>query len=128
MKTAAIFTLTGQFISYPPSSSITGVIGEGVILPCYVVPENIPEIFSVQWIFNAKSEKITVSTYNGKNKNEKQDEKYQGRTELFHSEFKTGNMSLHLKNIRSSDKGLYTCVVSFNDEYHDELIELQVGG
>uniref|UniRef100_A0A669QZP4 Uncharacterized protein n=1 Tax=Phasianus colchicus TaxID=9054 RepID=A0A669QZP4_PHACC len=112
---------------YPPSSSITGVIGEEVILPCYVVPENIPEIFSVQWIFNAKSEKITVSTYNGKNKNEKQDEKYQGRTELFHSEFKTGNMSLHLKNIRSSDKGLYTCVVSFNDEYHDELIELQVG-
>ncbi|XP_031470074.1 butyrophilin subfamily 3 member A2-like [Phasianus colchicus] len=119
--------ITGQFISYPPSSSITGVIGEEVILPCYVVPENIPEIFSVQWIFNAKSEKITVSTYNGKNKNEKQDEKYQGRTELFHSEFKTGNMSLHLKNIRSSDKGLYTCVVSFNDEYHDELIELQVG-
>ncbi|XP_010725464.1 butyrophilin subfamily 3 member A2-like isoform X2 [Meleagris gallopavo] len=118
--------ITGQFITSPPSSSITGVIGEGVILPCYVVAENIPEIFSVQWIFNGQSEKITVSTYNGKNKNEKQDERYQGRTELFHSEFKTGNMSLHLKNIRSSDKGLYTCVVSFNDKYHDVLIELQV--
>ncbi|XP_052561145.1 butyrophilin subfamily 2 member A1-like [Tympanuchus pallidicinctus] len=118
--------ITGQFISSSPRSSITGVIGEGVILPCYVVAENIPEIFSVQWIFNGQSEKITVSTYHGKNKNEKQDERYQGRIELFHSEFKTGNMSLHLKNIRSSDKGLYTCVVSFNNEHHDELIELQV--
>lgn len=118
--------ITGQFISYPPSSSITGVIGEAVILPCYVVAEKIPEIFSVQWIFNGQSEKITVITYDGKNKNEKQDERYQGRTELFHSEFEAGNMSLHLKNIRSSDKGLYTCVVSFNDEYHDVLIELQV--
>lgn len=93
-----------------------------------MVAEKIPEIFSVQWIFNGQSEKITVITYNGKNKNEKQDERYQGRTELFHSEFEAGNMSLHLKNIRSSDKGLYTCVVSFNDEYHDVLIELQVAG
>ncbi|NWY63384.1 BT3A2 protein, partial [Chionis minor] len=58
----------------------------------------------------------------------KQDEKYRGRTEFFHSEFRAGNMSLHLKNIRSSDKGSYTCVVSFNDTYHDVLVELQVAG
>ncbi|NWZ30292.1 MOG protein, partial [Asarcornis scutulata] len=58
----------------------------------------------------------------------KQDERYQGRTEFFHSEFGAGNMSLFLKNIRSSDKGSYTCVVSFNDEYHDVLIELKVAG
>ncbi|XP_065606280.1 butyrophilin subfamily 3 member A2-like [Cyrtonyx montezumae] len=120
------FSITGQFTSYPPSSTITGVIGQGVVLPCYVVAENIPEIFFVQWIFNGQSQKITVSSHNGKNKKEKQDERYQGRTELFQSEFKAGNMSLHLKNIRSSDKGLYTCMVSFNDEYHDVLIELEV--
>uniref|UniRef100_A0A8B9E4D3 Ig-like domain-containing protein n=1 Tax=Anser cygnoides TaxID=8845 RepID=A0A8B9E4D3_ANSCY len=115
-----------QFISYPPNSSVIGVIGEGVVLPCYVVAENIPEIFSVQWIFNEQSQKIPVSTYDGKTQKEKQDEKYQGRTEFFHSEFGAGNMSLLLKNIRSSDKGSYTCVVSFNDEYHDALIELKV--
>nr|XP_038028070.1 butyrophilin subfamily 2 member A1-like isoform X4 [Anas platyrhynchos] len=70
--------------------------------------------------------KIPVSTYDGKTQKEKQDERYQGRTEFFHSEFGAGNMSLLLKNIRSSDKGSYTCVVSFNDEYHDVLIELKV--
>ncbi|KAM6107556.1 butyrophilin subfamily 2 member A1-like [Phoenicopterus ruber ruber] len=118
--------ITGQFINSPPNSSIIGVIGERVILPCHVVADNIPEEFSVQWIFHEQSRKITVSRYDGKNKKEKQDERYQGRTEFFHSEFRAGNMSLHLKNVRSSDKGSYTCVVSFNDMYHDVLIELQV--
>uniref|UniRef100_A0A8B9T2W0 Ig-like domain-containing protein n=1 Tax=Anas platyrhynchos TaxID=8839 RepID=A0A8B9T2W0_ANAPL len=120
--------MLNQFISYPPNSSVIGVIGEGVVLPCYVVAENFPEIFSVQWIFNEQSQKIHVSTYDGKTQKEKQDERYQGRTEFFHSEFGAGNMSLLLKNIRSSDKGSYTCVVSFNDEYHDVLIELKVAG
>ncbi|XP_076219614.1 butyrophilin subfamily 2 member A1-like [Aptenodytes patagonicus] len=118
--------ITGQFISSPPTSSVIGVIGEGVILPCHVVAHNIPEVFSVQWIFHEQSQKITVSRYDGKNKKEKQDERYQGRTEFFRSEFRAGNMSLHLKKVRSSDKGSYTCVVSFNDTYHDVLIELQV--
>lgn len=119
---------TGQSVSSPPNSSIIGVIGEGVILPCHVVADNIPVGFSVQWIFHEESQKITVSSYDGKNKKEKQDERYQGRTEFFHSEFRDGNMSLHLKNVRSSDKGLYTCVVSFSDTSHDALIDLQVAG
>ncbi|XP_074875453.1 butyrophilin subfamily 2 member A1-like [Buteo buteo] len=118
--------ITGQLISSPPISSIIGIIRESVVLPCHVVADNIPEVFSVQWIFHEQSQKITVSRYDGKNKMEKQDERYQGRTEFFHSEFRAGNMSLHLKNVRSSDKGSYACVVSFNDTYHDVLIELHV--
>ncbi|XP_050770443.1 butyrophilin subfamily 3 member A2-like [Gymnogyps californianus] len=118
--------VTGRLISSSPSSSIIGVIGESVVLPCHVVADNIPEVFSVQWIFHEQSQKINVSRYDGKNKKEKHDERYQGRTEFFHSEFRAGNMSLHLKNVRSSDKGSYTCVISFNDTYHDVLIELQV--
>ncbi|KFO82029.1 Myelin-oligodendrocyte glycoprotein, partial [Cuculus canorus] len=57
-----------------------------------------------------------------------QDEKYRGRAEFFRREFRAGNMSLHLKNVRSSDEGSYTCVVSFNGTNHDGLIELRVGG
>ncbi|KFZ59225.1 hypothetical protein N338_01395, partial [Podiceps cristatus] len=49
-----------------PNSSIIGVIGERVVLPCHVVADNIPEVFSVQWIFHDQSEKITVSRYDGK--------------------------------------------------------------
>ncbi|KFP73795.1 Butyrophilin subfamily 3 member A3, partial [Apaloderma vittatum] len=54
--------------------------------------------------------------------------RYRGRAELFRGEFGAGNASLHLKNVRSSDEGSYACVVSFNDTYHDALIELQVAG
>ncbi|NXD87743.1 BT2A1 protein, partial [Halcyon senegalensis] len=115
-----------QFISSPPKSSIVGVIGESVILPCQVVADNIPEVFSVHWIFHEQSQKITVSGYDGKNKEEKQNERYQGRTEFFCTEFRAGNMSLLLKNIRISDKGSYTCVVSFNGIYHHVLVGLQV--
>uniref|UniRef100_A0A663EYY6 Uncharacterized protein n=1 Tax=Aquila chrysaetos chrysaetos TaxID=223781 RepID=A0A663EYY6_AQUCH len=125
-KQLLFYFYPGQLISSPPNSSIIGVIGESVVLPCHVVADNIPEVFSVQWIFHELSQKITVSRYDGKNKMEKQDERFQGRTEFFHSEFRAGNMSLHLKNVRSSDKGSYTCVVSFNGTYHDVLIELQV--
>ncbi|XP_009708682.1 PREDICTED: butyrophilin subfamily 3 member A2-like, partial [Cariama cristata] len=126
VKSMTELETAGQYISSPPKSSIIGVIGERVILPCHVVADNVPEVFSVQWVFHEHSQKITVSRYDGKNRKEKQDERYQGRTEFFHSEFRAGNMSLHLKNVRSSDKGSYTCVVSFNDTYHDVLIELQV--
>ncbi|XP_009947740.1 PREDICTED: butyrophilin subfamily 3 member A2-like [Leptosomus discolor] len=115
-----------QLTNSPPNTPIIGVIGERVVLPCHVVADNIPEVFSVQWIFHEASRKITASRYDGKNKKEKQDERYQGRTEFFHSKFKAGNMSLHLKNVRSSDRGLYTCVVSFNDTYHDVLVEVEL--
>ncbi|KFR07657.1 hypothetical protein N306_01861, partial [Opisthocomus hoazin] len=49
-----------------PNSSITGVIGEGVLLPCHVVADEIPEEFSVQWIFHEQSQKTIVSRYDGK--------------------------------------------------------------
>ncbi|NXH22790.1 VTCN1 inhibitor, partial [Bucco capensis] len=57
-----------------------------------------------------------------------QDERYQGRTEFFHNQFRAGNMSLLLKNIRISDRGSYTCMVSFNEAKHETLVELQVAG
>ncbi|KFO82030.1 hypothetical protein N303_13490, partial [Cuculus canorus] len=49
-----------------PHSSVVGVIGEGIILPCHVVAENIPEEFSVQWVFHEEPQEITVSRYDGR--------------------------------------------------------------
>uniref|UniRef100_A0A8C7A028 Butyrophilin subfamily 1 member A1 n=1 Tax=Nothoprocta perdicaria TaxID=30464 RepID=A0A8C7A028_NOTPE len=125
-KRILIFPMTLSSLCTYPCCLVTGVIGEEIVLPCRVVAEHVPEIFSVQWIFHEQSEKITVSRYDGKSKKEIQDERYQGRTYFFHSEFRAGNMSLHLKDIKNSDKGSYTCLVSFDNHQHDELIELEV--
>ncbi|KFP69649.1 hypothetical protein N310_09440, partial [Acanthisitta chloris] len=53
---------------------------------------------------------------------------FQDRTELFPREFQAGNMSLHLKGVRSSDQGFYTCRVSFHGVSHEEEVELKVAG
>uniref|UniRef100_A0A663F009 Ig-like domain-containing protein n=1 Tax=Aquila chrysaetos chrysaetos TaxID=223781 RepID=A0A663F009_AQUCH len=89
------------------------VIGKGVILPCQLNIKIIPERPLVQWVFTGHSKKIDVITYGGKNADKPvyEDETYQGRTNIFWSEFNKGDVSLHLKNVTLSDKGKYTCSV-----------------
>uniref|UniRef100_A0ACB8E4S7 Uncharacterized protein n=1 Tax=Sphaerodactylus townsendi TaxID=933632 RepID=A0ACB8E4S7_9SAUR len=52
--------------------------------------------------------------------------RYQGRTELFHSELRKGNMSLNLKNSQLSDQGQYTCMISLGDWYDLAVIQLNM--
>ncbi|NWY93550.1 BT1A1 protein, partial [Loxia curvirostra] len=56
------------------------------------------------------------------------DQRYRGRAELFHGEFRAGNASLLLRDVRSSDQGSYSCQVSFQDESREVLVELEVAG
>ncbi|NXM84861.1 BTNL3 protein, partial [Oenanthe oenanthe] len=56
------------------------------------------------------------------------DEQYRGRAEFFHGEFRAGNVSLLLRNVRSSDQGTYGCQISFQDVSQEVLVELEVAG
>ncbi|KFO62913.1 hypothetical protein N302_07881, partial [Corvus brachyrhynchos] len=56
------------------------------------------------------------------------DERYQGRAEFFHRDFRAGNVSLLLRNVQSSDQGSYSCEVSFQDVSREVLVELEVAG
>ncbi|KFP69650.1 hypothetical protein N310_09441, partial [Acanthisitta chloris] len=49
-----------------PAASATGIIGKKVLLPCHVAAGGIPEAFSVRWMFHNQSQKITISSYDGK--------------------------------------------------------------
>ncbi|KFV81329.1 Butyrophilin subfamily 3 member A3, partial [Struthio camelus australis] len=117
-----------QFKIIPPDNPVIGVIGKGVILPCQLKAKTISERLSVQWIFTTNSEKIDVSTYDGKNTQNpvSEDKRYQGRTNFFHTEFNKGNVSLYLKNVMVSDKGKYTCSVFFENWYDEVVVELNV--
>ncbi|XP_074873908.1 butyrophilin subfamily 3 member A1-like [Carettochelys insculpta] len=118
--------ITGRFRIIPPQNPVIAVIGEGAVLPCQLTPENSPDTLNVQWILSRPPDKIDVSTYVGKNKVERQDERYQGRTQFFLTEFQRGNVSLYLKDVKVSDKGKYTCSVSLETWYDEVVVELEV--
>uniref|UniRef100_A0A8C3N632 Uncharacterized protein n=1 Tax=Geospiza parvula TaxID=87175 RepID=A0A8C3N632_GEOPR len=112
-----------------PKTPVLGIIGDKVVLPCQVGSAPIPEDFSIHWTFHVgQSQQIPVGSYGGKGRREEPDERYQGRAELFHREFRAGNASLLLRDVRSSDQGSYSCQVSFQDESWEVLVELEVAG
>ncbi|KAM9168535.1 butyrophilin subfamily 3 member A2-like [Mergus octosetaceus] len=120
--------VTGQFKIIPPDNPVIGVIGKGVTLPCQLEAKTTPERLFVQWIFIGKSQRIFVTTYDGKNKQNpiSEDETYQGRTNFFQTEFNKGNMSLHLKNVMLSDEGKYTCNIFLENWYDEVVVDLNV--
>ncbi|MBN3295171.1 BT1A1 protein, partial [Amia calva] len=59
---------------------------------------------------------------------DKQIPSYKGRAELFPEEFRKGNVSLRLKDVRGSDDGLYKCLVESADSYEEALIDVVVRG
>ncbi|XP_041340737.1 butyrophilin subfamily 3 member A2-like [Pyrgilauda ruficollis] len=110
-----------------PKTPVLGIIGDRVVLPCQLGSVPIPEDFSIHWTFHVgQSQRIPVGSYDGKGRREEPDERYRGRAELFHGEFRTGNVSLLLRDVRSSDQGSYSCQVSFQDESQEVLVELEV--
>ncbi|NXT55232.1 BT3A2 protein, partial [Pluvianellus socialis] len=123
-----LYILAGQYKIIPPDKPVTGVVGKGVILPCHLKVNIIPERLSVQWIFTGSSKGIDVTTYEGKNTYNPvhEDEAYKGRTNFFLSEFYKGNVSLHLKNVMLSDKGKYICSVFFDNWYDGVVVDLDV--
>ncbi|RLV64038.1 hypothetical protein DV515_00017658 [Chloebia gouldiae] len=116
---------TGGFLS-APKIPVLGIIGDSVVLPCQVGSRPIPEDFSVRWTFHGQSQRIPVGSYDRKGPREEPDERYRGRAEFFQGELRAGNVSLLLRDVRSSDQGSYGCQVSFQDESREVLLELEV--
>ncbi|CAN8177342.1 unnamed protein product, partial [Coccothraustes coccothraustes] len=126
-RLALLPVLAAGGILSAPKTPVLGIIGDKVLLPCQVGSAPVPEDFSVHWTFHlGRSQRIPVGSYNGKGRREEPDERYRGRAELFHGEFRAGNASLLLRDIRSSDQGSYSCQVSFQGESWEVLVDLEV--
>lgn len=124
---APFYPKTGGFLS-APKTPVLGIVGDRVVLPCQVGSAPIPEDFSIRWTFHDQSQHIPVSSYSEKGWREEPDERYRGRGEFFHREFRAGNVSLLLRDVQSSDQGTYSCEVSFQNVSQEVLVELEVAG
>lgn len=118
---------TGQFHILPPNNPIISFIGEDVILPCQLSLTVFPRSITVQWDALQPFRTLKIS-YNEAVKDSWLEKRSWGGTELFLSQWSTGNLSLKLKNTQLPDKGKYICRVTAG-QWHDQVaIELEVTG
>ncbi|KAG8577724.1 hypothetical protein GDO81_010275 [Engystomops pustulosus] len=123
--TAELLLLMSFWVPAYSNTVVSGDVGEDVILPCTVEykEEFSYNTLNILW----KTEHIHVySFFYGNFQEEHQDEIFKGRAQLFHAEFPKGNVSLLLRNIQTSDAGIYTCSVFISKYTHKRITELVV--
>ncbi|XP_029931841.1 uncharacterized protein LOC115376417 [Myripristis murdjan] len=99
---------------------ITATVGDAVILPCRVEPEDNVEGLTVEWTRrdlrgdpgNPLDKTPYVHLYRGRREDlVMKNDDYRGRTFLLREDLRRGNMSLKLVNVGLSDAGTYRCFV-----------------
>ncbi|MGH0142386.1 UNVERIFIED_CONTAM: hypothetical protein FKN15_035986 [Acipenser sinensis] len=134
-KTAAIAELTvyhGSSHAWTVVGSDQPVIaeaGDDVILPCHFSPRVSAVDMQVRW-FRKRPDKLVHLYLNKKDQLSRQDSEYRGRTALHPSALETGDISLHLTNLRHSDTGIYNCLADdggWDEEGQTELIVTALG-
>ncbi|MGH0183123.1 UNVERIFIED_CONTAM: hypothetical protein FKN15_011053 [Acipenser sinensis] len=101
--------------------------GEDVILPCHISPRLSAVDMEVRW-FRDAFEKPTHLYRFQKNLLETQDSDYQGRTALPPEALQRGDLSLRLRYIQPSDRGVYTCFADGGSWYEEGQTEVIVAG
>uniref|UniRef100_K7GBV8 Ig-like domain-containing protein n=1 Tax=Pelodiscus sinensis TaxID=13735 RepID=K7GBV8_PELSI len=113
------FSLSGS------QSPVVGFLGQDVLLPCQLSPPAQLPNMDVQWR-KIGQEFILVHEYADRGTQELPGAGYQNRTELFPSDFSSGNISLKLKMLQITDNGKYQCFVRDAEWSHEAITELRV--
>ncbi|MGH0184346.1 UNVERIFIED_CONTAM: hypothetical protein FKN15_014607 [Acipenser sinensis] len=103
--------------------------GEDVILPCHITPSLSAVNMEVRWYRDSFN--IPVHLYEGqRDRTDVQDSDYRGRTALSILRVEEGILSLTLRNLRPSDRGVYSCYAtdgSWDGQGKTELIVRALG-
>ncbi|KAK1154840.1 butyrophilin-like protein 2 [Acipenser oxyrinchus oxyrinchus] len=125
----AVSTQRGRWTVVGSDQPVIAEPGDDVILPCHISPRVNAVDMEVRWyreIFNTP-----VHLYMNQNDQlGRQDRAYQDRTALSPPALERGDISLHLRNLRPSDRGVYTCLAddgSWNEEGQTEVIVAALG-
>lgn len=107
-----------------PAAPVEGFVEGSVVLSCFVndseLQNKIKDV-NVYWRFN--NSKIVIDIIGGNRTAEDQAPEYKNGVETFPEEYKKGNFSIKISNIKKTHTGKYTCTITgpFQKEMHTEL-------
>ncbi|XP_067865488.1 butyrophilin subfamily 3 member A1-like [Heterodontus francisci] len=123
------YDAAAEFVVTAQADPVVAVVGGDVVLECQLVPAKAPESMEVRWINVALQYTSPVHLYKeGADDLTLQASAYKGRTELFLDQLSKGNVSLKIRDVRVSDRGLYKCFVASNAKHNEVKITLDVTG
>ncbi|MGH0170933.1 UNVERIFIED_CONTAM: hypothetical protein FKN15_059311 [Acipenser sinensis] len=121
----AVFIQRGGWTVVGSDQPVIAEAGDDVILPCYISPR-LSAVDMEVWWFKERFDRPVHLYLNQRDRLRIQDSDYQGRTALSPSALQTGNISLHLRNIQPSDRGIYICSADDGTWYKEGQTELIV--
>ncbi|XP_019476827.2 myelin-oligodendrocyte glycoprotein [Meleagris gallopavo] len=114
---------SAQLTVVAPSLPVTAVVGQDVVLRCYLSPCKDAWSSDIRWIQHQSSG--LVHHYQS-GVDLEQMEEYKGRTELLRDGLSDGNLDLRITAVRPSDSGSYSCAVEDGDGYAEAVVNLEV--
>uniref|UniRef100_A0A8B9BME7 Butyrophilin subfamily 1 member A1 n=2 Tax=Anser TaxID=8842 RepID=A0A8B9BME7_9AVES len=108
-----------------PPNPVAMAVGQDVVLPCHVSPEQNVQDMEVTW-FREQFTPFVHRYKGGQDQYGDQMVQYQGRTELLKDGLTNGSVDLRIFRVQLSDKGLYTCFVHSGSAYDEAVVELKV--
>ncbi|XP_063318565.1 butyrophilin subfamily 1 member A1-like [Pelmatolapia mariae] len=106
------------------SHPIVALVGDDVILPCYLNSSISASDETVEWTKYKLDPRFVYVWRDGGELESKKNPSYKGRTTVSISKLKHGDISLNLSKVRLSDRGRYRC---FLPDFGETLLELIVG-
>uniref|UniRef100_A0A3B5AKA8 Ig-like domain-containing protein n=1 Tax=Stegastes partitus TaxID=144197 RepID=A0A3B5AKA8_9TELE len=111
-----------------PPQPIVGTLGDVAILPCHLEPAVDVSGMTLEWT-KSDTNAVFVHVWRSHQVLEHtQHRSYKGRTSLFASELKTGNISLKLSDIKPSDQGTYKCFIPSLTLNRSSVLPFEVSG
>ncbi|NXK54287.1 BT1A1 protein, partial [Chauna torquata] len=108
-----------------PPSPVAVAMGQDVVLPCRLSPEQSARDMEVTW-FREQFTPFVHRYREGQDQYGDQMAQYQGRTELLKGGLANGSVDLRIFHVQLSDKGHYTCFVRSESQYDEAVVELKV--
>ncbi|KAM3590343.1 uncharacterized protein V6R79_007801 [Siganus canaliculatus] len=107
-KEASIELIVGEPVLIGSSETVQAKVFFNVVLQCHLEPPlDVTNLF-VEW---RHKNKIVHVYRKGKDDPELQNERFRGRTSLFHQEMTRGKISLKLSRVTPEDSGEFTCFI-----------------